>query len=160
MLSPKQRSSRSVESGLPSLEELPWFAGQEGVVRRVAVSLLLPLSGEVRPEEEEKEEEEESPGGRGQQQERTDVLGSHDEALALLGPRVALLVRGVDQRVRPLVLLNVLAQRLDRLGQRPPLHLGLIPEVFDLLLDAFFIHGDGGGSGRRTGDTPLAGSSR
>lgn len=117
---------------------------------RLFPSPLLPLSGEVGPEEDQEEEEEQSPRGRSEEQERTDVLGSHDEALALLGPRVALLVRSVDQRVRPLVLLDVLAERLDRLGQGPPLHLGLIPEVFDLLLDAFFIHGDGG-CGRRTG---------
>lgn len=51
-------------------------------------------SGEivVRPKEDQQENQE---AGR-RSQERTDVLGSHDETFALLSPRVALLIRGVD----------------------------------------------------------------
>lgn len=111
---------------------------------RSGESLASPLvSGEiiVRPEEYQQENQE---AGR-RSQESTDVLGSHDETFAFLGPRVAFLVRGVDQWVCPLVLLNVLPQRLDRLGKGPPFHLCLVPEVLDLLFDALFIHGGVGG---------------
>jgi len=64
----------------------------------------------------------------------------HEAALPLLHPRVVLLVRGVDEGVGLLVLLDVLLHRFDALGQRPPLHLGLVVHVGDLLLEAVPVH--------------------
>lgn len=61
-------------------------------VRRIPASLLVSGKIIVWPEEDQQENQE---AGR-RTQERTDVLGSHDETFAFLGPRVALLVGGVD----------------------------------------------------------------
>lgn len=44
--------------------------------------------------------------------------------------------------------------RLDALGERPPLHLGLVVHVGDLLLERVPVHGDGFGGGRGI-ETPL-----
>lgn len=92
---------------------------------------------EVGQDQHDGQEEDEASRRREQQ---ADGLGSHDEALALLRPRVVLLVRGVDQWICPLVLLDVLPKRLNRFREGPPLHLGLVPEIFDLLLQAVLIH--------------------
>lgn len=69
------------------LQELGAFRSRES-----PASLLVSAEIIVRPEEYQQQNQE--AGGRSQ--ERTDVLGSHDETFAFLGPRVALLVGGVD----------------------------------------------------------------
>lgn len=65
----------------------------------------------------------------------------HDDAFALLRPRVVLLVGCVDQRIVLLVLLHVLSHRGDALRQWPPLHRGLVLHVLDLLLQCVTVHG-------------------
>lgn len=67
----------------------------------------LSESAEIEVGQDQHHGQQEDETGRWRDQ-QTDGLGSHDEALALLRPGVAFLVRGVDQRIRPLVLLNVL----------------------------------------------------
>jgi len=46
----------------------------------------------------------------------------------------------VDQRIRLLVLLDVLLHGLDALGERPSFHLGLVVHVGDLLFQRVSVH--------------------
>merc|ERR1719458_1115846 len=68
--------------------------------------------------------------------------GSDENALPLLHPWVDLLVRGVDEEVSLLVVLDERLHRLDGLAERPPLHLGLEPHVGDLQAEAVPAHAD------------------
>merc|ERR1719458_1983089 len=68
--------------------------------------------------------------------------GSDENALPLLHPWVDLLVRGVDEEVSLLVVLDERLHRLDGLAERPPLHLGLEPHVGDLQAEAVPVHAD------------------
>lgn len=65
---------------------------------------------------------------------------SHNGTFSLFSPWVVFLVRGVDQRILRLVLLDVLSQSLDGLGEWPTLHHCLVSHVFNLLAECFLVH--------------------
>jgi len=67
---------------------------------------------------------------------------SYQDTFSLLHPGIDLLIWGVNQVISFLIFLNESLHSLDRLGERPSLHLGLEPHVVDLQGETVSVHGE------------------
>jgi len=65
---------------------------------------------------------------------------SYQDTFTLLHPGIDLLIWGVNQVIAFLIFLNESLHSLDRLGERPSLHLGLESHVVDLQCQTVSVH--------------------
>lgn len=117
-----------------------WMYERYGMMKhwrlRARVKIMDEKQHEYRPSKYERRcDEVHMIGGQTRQ-----VVLLHDDALALLSPRVVFLVGCVDQWVVLLVFLNILPHRGDAFWQWPAFHGCLVFHVLDLLLQCVLVH--------------------